>query len=227
MTELKTKPLENGVYSIPMVTNLLRLFGNHVTQRKVRYWFCAKKGTDSLLEADYEKIGNHQSVSFLDLIEAYVASRIMAYKSLKFTHEFHEIMTKRYGKHPFATETMYVSEFNAVVIEKKTNNDGDILREPGNGQAVLDLVKDISEEIKWDKNTGLAAEWHIWNKIHIDPLIRFGQPLTIERNIPTYLIMDSFVAEGKNADVVSDCFEISKEQVKCALEFETQLQGAA
>jgi uncharacterized protein (DUF433 family)/DNA-binding transcriptional MerR regulator len=93
-----------------------------------------------------------------------------------------------------------------------------------NGQhAFHDFVKPSFHDLEFDSNS--VTKWYVdgrSKKISIDPNLAFGQPVVDETAIPTFRLLEAFIAEGDMKQVARQ-FEISLAQVKHAVEFEQKM----
>src|SRR5687768_9257582 len=94
--------IDEGVYILAEVTQY-----TGVKPTTLRHWFMRRpdgRGRGPIFRSDYERVGNDFALSFLNLIEAYVASVFKA-REIKpaFIRRAHEILQAEMGTpHPFA-----------------------------------------------------------------------------------------------------------------------------
>lgn len=78
--------------------------------------------------------------------------------------------------------------------------------------------------IEYDEES--AVRWFPLGKrktIVLDPALQFGTPIIASAGIPTDTIYASFLAEGRNRDMVARVFDIPPKMVTEAIEFEESL----
>src|SRR6266700_1962315 len=95
-----------GVYPLSEVTDY-----TGVPATTLRSWFICRsdgKGRGPLFQSDWERVENDYALSFVNLIEAYVASFFRA-KKIKPSHirKVHEALKDKWGiAHPFASQDL-------------------------------------------------------------------------------------------------------------------------
>src|SRR5687768_457655 len=116
--------LGEGVY---MLNEVARYTG--VPASTLRTWFMPRsdgRGNGPIFRSDWERVGDDFAVSFVNLIEAYVAS-FFRDKGIKPHHirRVHEILKDEWGiPHPFASEDLRADEDNKILILSRAGDKG-------------------------------------------------------------------------------------------------------
>jgi len=225
---MRTENLFDGIYSIPLAAQLLR-----VPTQNLRGWIKGYSGTECgpLIPSELEPINNKYALSFLNLIEARFISVFanlgVNVKSIRYMAE--EAKRILSHPHPFATEMIFKTDGRTIFMQVAAQVDD---------QALYDLrrknfaFKEILErEFKGDviySNSGLARAWYprkeIAPSVMVNPKLSFGAPVIESSGIPTETIYNAFLAEGNDYAGVARWFEIDKQRVKEAVDFELNLR---
>jgi uncharacterized protein (DUF433 family) len=85
------------------------------------------------------------------------------------------------------------------------------------------IILPFLKRIDYEGATKLAARWRIADMIIVDPRICFGKPVVEEAGIPTTVLSAAYHANGRNADVVADWYNVHPDHVLAAAKFEGQI----
>jgi|GEM_PF-590500 len=165
-----------------------------------------------------------EPLSYLELIEiAVVAAARKAGMKLADVVRAHSYLSREFGEdYPFATIRLKTDGID-MLKEYGRSNEGvkHLLVANMNGQlAWQDFLAQRFHEFEYEQ--GIASRWHIAGKnrpVVIDPRIRFGAPHI--KGIPTWLIQER-VINGEDIDYIASDFNLNKEDVDAAIEFETE-----
>ena len=80
------------------------------------------------------------------------------------------------------------------------------------------IIDPFLKKIDYEFDT--ARRWRIAKGVEIDPSYCWGQPVASQSKIATYILSDSFHANGKQADAVARWFGVTKDDVLAAVKFE-------
>lgn len=110
------------------------------------------------------------------------------------------------------------------------NEFGQHFRNPANLQIVFGFVSQFFSNIDFDADTCLAERW--WpmgreKKIVVDRNRSFGAPITEDRSIRTDILYATFKAEEEDVELVAEWYDVPREAVLAAVEFEEQWLKAA
>jgi uncharacterized protein (DUF433 family) len=210
--------LGNGVYSFAEAAKYAGL-----KQARIREWFRVKDGTAALFVSDYGDTTEQRLVSFRDLIEVFIAGQLRDHgANLKHIRQVHATLMAEWNEpHPFCRRELVVH--GKRILYRGLSEEGrqqihDVLTKQ---RAFPDIIVPFLKTLDYDND--LAVRWRIANGVEIDPAYRWGQPVASNSKIPTYILSNSFHANGQQADAVAHWFEVTKEDVLAAVEFERML----
>jgi len=163
--------------------------------------------------------------SFYDLIELLFIKNFLAYgislqKLRKAFDEAKEILEVSHLAHQvFFTDGKYICLF--ILTE-------DVLLEllSGGQLAIKNIIEELAHQIDFDKVTKLACRWYPPegnNIVVLDPLVSFGKPVIRNKGITTENVYDLYIAEGEKAKPVCSWFDLTQEELRAAINFQTQL----
>jgi len=171
-----------------------------------------------IFESDFDRVDDDFAVSFLNLIEAYVAS---FFKQQKIKpgdiRRCHDILKNAWGiKHPFAFEDLRTDGRSIIISRSKDSALIDIIK----NQMVFETVRPYLLSISYSKTTRLADTWAIAEGVVINPRIGFGKPVVEGAGISTLVLSDQYLANAQDAAVVARMFKVSAQSVINAHDFE-------
>jgi len=190
----------------------------------VRAWFKPRadgKGKGPLLVSDYKPVNGDYAVSFLDLIDVYVARffRNCNVPLPVIRRAFDVLRTDLDTKHPFAHAELCAG-------------DGRIIRKSATTSGATELIDVISKQ-KWfsemqgwlrqldyDELTKMATRWRIAEGVVVDPKLGFGKPVVTATGVTTFVLANQYHANGRNAELVADLFSVTPSDVTNAANFE-------
>lgn len=213
--------LGQGVYTLPEVA-----LYTGVPVNTLRNWFIerADRPKDRVFESPWPRIDDSFAVSFVNLIEAYVASffRENGVKRTDIRKTNRRLKTQLKTLHPFATENL--STHLGVIIHEETQAGGDKqYTEVLSRQLSIPQFKDGMKRIVYDVNTKLASSWHIHSGVFISPKIGFGKPVVDGSGVSTFVLGQQYLANHKNVCLVSKLFSVTEASVRSAIEFERKI----
>ncbi len=217
--------LGRGVYSLSEAARLTRL-----RPARVRDWFRPVEGDrpgGPVFLSDYSAVGDDCAISFLDLIEVYIAGRLREATpavSLQHIRAVHRKMSLETGaNHPFCTREIYHSG-GKIFARRLDGNAPDSVIEPLTNQAYINAVLvPFLQNIEYDHVSKLAKLWHIAEGVVIDPGRCFGKPIVNAAGIATRVLAAAYEANGRDTIRVADWYEIDPSDVEAAVSFETRL----
>ena len=164
--------------------------------------------------------------SFLDLIDLLFVKQFLDFGvSLQKLRRALEEAKKILGTSHFARQKFF-TDGKSICLEIVDQGDA-ILELLTDGQWVISkIIQQLAHQIDFDTSTELARRWFPFKEnrlVVLDPLISFGRPIIITKNITTENIFDLFKAEGEKIDPVCEWMDLTSEEVTAALEFEETL----
>jgi uncharacterized protein (DUF433 family) len=212
--------LGRGVYSLTEAAKLAQL-----RPGRVRDWF---RSRDSLaggpvFQSDYPSVGDDRAISFLDLIEVYIAGRLREATppvSLQHIRKVHKRLSTDTGEsHPFCGREIYHS--SGKIFTRPLDDDAGLIIEPLTDQSYINkVIMPFLEKIEYDHITNLAKIWHIAEGVLVDPARCFGKPIVGEVGIATRVLAAAYEANARDAKRVADWYEIEPNHVIAAVKFE-------
>jgi uncharacterized protein (DUF433 family) len=209
---------EQGVYTLAEVAKY-----TGVKPMTLRAWFLRRSdhaGLGPVFESDYERLDDDFAVSFLNLIEAFVAS---FFKQNKVTHQdirrTHELLKRKLNvKHPFAFANLAVG-LRRISLEDPDSRYCEVISR----QLLFPEFNAGLHKISYDPDTNLANGWEVDTGIFVSPRVGFGKPVVQNTGVSTLIVARQYVANGKDAAVVARLFKIPKDGVESAFRFERRL----
>jgi uncharacterized protein (DUF433 family) len=219
-----TNALGRGVYSLSEAARLTDL-----RTGRVRDWFRTaenKRGVGGVFKSDYPSVGDDRAISFLDLIEVYIAGRLreasppVSLQHIRKVHQKLSIDLKEH--HPFCTQEIYHSK-GQVFTRPINSPDSVSVIEPLTDQAYINaVIMPFLKKIEYDSISNLAKLWRIADGVVIDPSRCFGKPISESTGIATRVLASAFESNGRDANRVAGWYEIDIEAVEAAVRFESR-----
>jgi uncharacterized protein (DUF433 family) len=213
--------LGNGVYGYREAALL-----TGVAPERVREWFRNRPAggrRSPIFRGDYEPIDGDRAISFLDLIDVFVAGNLRSHGvSLQTLRKVYRRMGDDLDTpHPFCRREL-LSDGKTVFMRGLDHQGETELKEALTHQKVFsDIILPFLKKIEYSKISRLAERWHITPHVVIDPKICFGKPVVEAVSIPTAILANAYRANHKNARRVAEWYNVQPEHVDAAVEFET------
>lgn len=208
--------LGKGVY---LLTEVARYTG--APAGTVRSWFKPRsddRGLGPLLRSEFAPVGEDFAVSFLNLIEAYVARFFRKVRPpVKVSHirrVYKKLQEELGTNHPFAHLSLCAAD-GRIIIQKEGH-----LTDAIDSQAWFVEMRHCLNHIEYEPNSKLANRWNIAPGIAIDPAIQFGKPVVKGTGVATLILANQFVANKRNAPLVADLYDVDESDVINAFRFE-------
>lgn len=214
--------LGKGVYD---VAEAARLTG--VSPQMARRWFMPTSRTNTV-RPDYEPVGRHLAISFLELIDLRVVGWLRTQGvSLVEVRRVHALLRGQFGiRHPFADQR-FLTDGRTIVNESPAHNGkAGPYRALGRTIAFSELRRHL-HGVEYDPSSGMANRWRIARGVVIDPQLRFGKPIVSDGCMATWLLYRAYMANRENADFVARLYETTAKAVRAAVAFERSLSRAA
>ncbi len=215
--------LSDGVYTLAEVSQYIG-----VAPTTLRSWFLLrsdKQGLGPLFQSDYARVGDDFAVSFINLVEAYVASFFKQNKvkptDIRRTHKI--LKQKLRVSHPFAHADLSVGLGQIVHESRKTSRYEEVIKR----QLLFPEFGDGLRRIIYNSTTKLADAWQIRDGIWVNPRAGFGKPVVHGTGVSTLIVAKQYKANRRNAALVARLFRISEDSVETAFRFEVDLGRVA
>ena len=211
-----------GVYTLREVSRLTRI--PPATVRSWLKWRSDGAGLGPVFRGDYESVGGDYAVSFLNLIEVYVAGFFRHHGVNPNTiRRTHEVLQGELGTpHPFARKDLVTS--HGRIIRKTADIVGNpVLSDAISKQEWFPKMEIYLKPIEY--RDALAARWRIADGVMIDPAIGFGKPIVASTGITTFVLANQYRANRDDGALVAKLFDVSEADVLNAVDFESKLRS--
>ncbi len=216
--------LGQGIYSIPEAARITRL-----RTSRVREWFggrASKQDLGPVFLSDYPIVEGDRAISFHDLVELFIAGQLRDKGlTLQRLRKVHAKLSEDWGvKHPFCRNEVRLSQDGRTVFTCGLDEQGkaEVYEVLTNQRVFEDIIWPFLQLIDYDLATKMARRWAIAPGVVIDPAIRFGKPIVEAVGISTAVLAMSYRANGEDARLVADWFDIRPEHVMDAVNFESR-----
>jgi hypothetical protein len=219
-----TDSLAGGFYTVTEAARLLNL----ESSRRVTRWLT---GPEPVILRQYGKAGTVHEIGFLDLLEIrfieHFRRRGISLQALRICAR--NARSALGMDHPFATSGITFETDRKRVFMQTAEETGDprLLDLVGNQFAIYSVLESfLARDLSFDAS-GLAAEWRPdttnFPSVAINPLHAFGRPTVGKSRVPTTAVFNLFKAEQGNAGAVARWFDITEDETKQAVAFESGL----
>jgi uncharacterized protein (DUF433 family) len=216
-------PLGHGVYSISEASRLTGL-----RAARIREWFRGRPtrpGRKPVFFGDYEPVDNDFAISFYDLIDVFVAGQLREHGvPLQTVRRAYRWMTDELGtRHPFCRREL-LTDGKAIFLRGLDAEGQQELTEVLTRQKVFpEILLPFLKTIEYDASTILARRWRIAPEVVIDPAISFGKPVIEEAGVVASLLSAAYHANGRDAELVADWYNVRPGAVLAAVRFASRL----
>lgn len=190
-----------------------------------RSWFIGRTdrvGRGPLFTSDYAKLDGDYAISFINVIEAYVA-RFFKGEGVKpkILRRTHEILQEELNTaHPFAHADLSTNGVEIIRRDGNSNLIGVVSRQHFFPQMNLG-------RIQYNEITRLAEAWAIAKGVRLDPDVNYGKPVVENTGTSTLIVASQYRANGKDAALVARLFKLNETSVINAYNFEHGLGRVA
>ena len=188
----------------------------------IRSWFMPRAaGASPLFPLGFGSIDGKHVVSFVGLIEAYVAGHLRsAGVKLPTLRRANALLQATLGTaYPFAHASFPTAGRRAL------HDDGGPELATVAGRSFFDGMK--LDRMSYEVGTGLAEEWEIDPGILIRPGLSAGDPVIEGTGVKTYILSNQYHANYKDAPFVASLFRVTEAEVLRAAAFEGKLPKRA
>lgn len=219
-----------GIYSVPEAARL-----SHVAPARIRRWLrgyvyhqaAEEKSSPAVWKAQLPVLNGSLGLGFLDLMEVrFVDAFLQAgvpWRTIRLAAQrARELLDQ---DHPFSTRG-FQTDGHSIFAE--------VVQESGEPQ-LLDLAKNqyafrrvispsLYAGVDFDEMDRAARWWPMGKRRHVvvDPERQFGQPIVVEKSVPTAVLADAVGTEG-SIRAVSSWYGVRESAVRDALRFERSL----
>lgn len=212
-----------GAYSFAEAAKLIGL-----RQGRVREWFRGRPTSfkrTPVFQGDFEPVDGDYALSFLDLVDVYVAGQLREHGvSLQTLRRVYSRLQKDLDTaHPFCRKEL-LSDGRVVFTRGLDTAGQEELMEVLTRQKVFPkIILPFLKRIDYDAATILAKRWHIADRIVVDPAICFGKPVVEAVGIPTAILAAAYHANDDDAELVGEWYNVHPDHVLAAAAFEDHM----
>jgi uncharacterized protein (DUF433 family) len=223
MGEVVNAILGRGVYGLSEAATL-----THLRPARVREWFCgrsAKKSKPQVFTSDYQSLSEQHAISFLDLIEHFVAGQLREHGvSLQSLRRVRVQLKKDLRtKHPFCRREVLSDGRRVFIMGLDLEGRREMIDVLNRQRVIAEILLPFLKRIDYDAVSKLARKWSIAEGVVIDPQRCLGKPIVDEIGIKTAILDSAFKANGNNAELVADWYCVLPSHVMAAVDFERSL----
>jgi uncharacterized protein (DUF433 family) len=208
-----------GSYGIPEASRFAR-----VNVRTASRWI-AGTGDDRrgrLFKTDLPSVGHRHAVSFLDLVDLLVVGRFrdegVSFQTVR--RVYARLRESLDTPHPFSHRRL-LTDGTTIFMQTLDQVGDEHLHEVLTGQkAMPEILKPYLKQIEYADDTQTAARWNIAPGVVLDPARAFGKPIIASEGTTTFVLARAYWANGEDAELVADLFDVSPESVHQAVAFE-------
>jgi uncharacterized protein (DUF433 family) len=215
--------LGHGVYTFPDAARLTRL-----RTARVREWFLprqSRRTVPAIFESDYSGETEESIISFLDLIEVFVAGQLRERGiSLQKVRKVHAALSAQLKTdHPFCRKEIRTRGKSVFAVGLDQRGRDEIF-EVLTGQKVFpQIIRPFLKSLDYHSQSLLASRWKIARGVVVNPEICFGQPIVESAGIPTSILCNSYRANGRDLGIVAKWYGLTTEEVQVAVRFERKI----
>jgi hypothetical protein len=226
-----------GAYTLSEAARLSGLNSDRIRRWVDGYRFSTETGkshSKPVWQRQYSRVENRIVLGFHDLIELrYIEAFLRVGITLQALRRYHEMAAERLQTpHPFCTDRCRTD--GRKILLDRGSNEPDLyeLQLRARDQRVFSgIIEPFLKQLDFD-DEGMAMQWWPLGRercVFLNPAKQFGQPLANSLRgalIPT-AVLGRFFSNYKDAQKVADLYEIDKQAVIDAVEFEGQFKTAA
>jgi len=215
--------LGHGIYSLPEAARLTRL-----RPSRVREWFTGrsmKQGPKPVFKSDYDSVGGDRAISFLDLIELFIAGQLREHGvSLQSLRKVRAQLQKDLDpRHPFCRREVLSDGKKVFTLGLDREGQREMIEVLSTQRVFVQILLPFLKRIDYDAATKLASKWSIADGIVVDPRICLGKPIVKEVCIRTTILASAYCATHEDSELVAEWFGVLPLHVEAAVNFERSL----
>jgi uncharacterized protein (DUF433 family) len=215
--------LGHGIYSLPEAARLTRL-----PSSRVREWFTGRSvehGGKAVFNSDYDFVGGDRAISFLDLIELFIAGKLreqgVSLQSLRRVRA--QLKKDLKTPHPFCRSEVLSDGKKVFVLGLDPGGQKEMIDVLSRQRVFADILLPFLKRIDYNAITKLASKWSIADNVVIDPMVCLGKPVVEDVCIRTTILASAYEANDRDAEHVADWYGVLPGHVVAAVEFERNL----
>jgi len=219
MTGKAYQYIGNGVYSIKEASKYIGL-----PPQRLRYWYFGrpdKRSKKPIVPPSYQPVENKYSISFYDLIDAYVVAFLLnkGVKRKTIRSAYTTMQKDLNRKHPFCYSKI-MTDGMKIFSETANQFDDSQLYEIINNQNYFNELKYKLDVLDYDPRNHIVFQWNIFDGVTINPKISFGKPVILHTGTTTYVVARAYHANNQDENLVAELYQIKPIEVLNAVRFE-------
>jgi uncharacterized protein (DUF433 family) len=223
--------LNTGLYTVSEAARLTR-----IPAGKIRRWirgYTFRKGesvrhSDAVWQTEIKRLDNKAALSFRDLLELrFVDAFIKAGVSWVTMRRAHtKAQEELKTTHPFCSKRIATDGKNILLKQAEEDSDEALINLVTDQREFSRIVHDFLKELEF---SGDEIVWWPLGKnrqIIVDPRRNFGQPTVAKSGVPVQILARS-VRANSSEELVARWYEVQRDEIRDAVEFEESLAKAA
>lgn len=210
-----------GSYGIPEAACFAQ-----VNVRTATRWITGS-GADQkgrLFKPDLPPIGHRHALSFLDVVDLLVVGRFreegVSFQTVR--RVYASMRASLHTPHPFSHRRL-LTDGTTIFLATLDQVGDEHLHEALTGQkAMPEILTPYLKQIEYGDDTETAIRWNIAPGVVLDPARAFGKPIVATEGKTTHVMAQAYWANGEDADLVADLFDVSPHSVHQAVAFERE-----
>jgi len=223
--------VNTGIYSVSEAGRLTRIPAGKIRRWIKGYSFRTGKSvrhSDAVWQMDIKPLDDKLALSFRDLLELrFVDGFIKAGVSWKTMRHAHANARRELETtHPFCSQRIATDGKNILLRQAEEDSDEALLNLVTSQREFSRIVHDFLKELEF---CGDEIVWWPLGKnrqIIVDPRRNFGQPTVAKSGVPAQVLARS-VRANSSEELVARWYEVQRDEIRDAVEFEESLAKAA
>jgi uncharacterized protein (DUF433 family) len=212
--------LGRGAYDLAEVARLTQ-----EPYATVRSWFKGRTddGRARVFASDYRVLHGQYAVSFLDLVDVYVAAQLRHFGvSLRVIRKAYDAIGQQLNvRHAFAHSEIF-TDGRAVFLRAANSLGEQELQDAISRQQFFLIVAEKLSKIDYGEVDQIAKAWRIAESVVVNPTISRGRPVVQGTGIPTWLLARAYHANAQRLSLVAHLYGVSEASILRAVDFERQ-----
>jgi uncharacterized protein (DUF433 family) len=211
-----------GVYAVSEAASLTKLPAS-----RIREWFSVRNSDarPAVFSSDYPRIERGISISFLDLIDVFVAGQLRTFGVSMQTvrRVYQQLQHDLRANHAFCRKELLTDGKSIFTRGLDTQGREEIVDALTRQRVFPRIIRPFLKRITYHSSTNLATRWQISKTVVVDPTICFGQPIVEAAGIPASILAAAYQSNQQDAFSVAEWYGVAPHHVLAAVEFENSI----